>query len=309
MSKRFLSVLIMLCLALVLSACQFSRALNRISPGQPTAAVRPTSTPPSLPPTLDPSSTPKPTLAASATPTAATAPAEQAANAYFKALESKNYKQAAGLVSDFSLMVFSLTRSEVSDVLNSQAVKGAQWSGFTVTGSQLFAENLVLVHVRFSRECQAADEACKIGLAKDAGKTAVDEYWPFRLENGRWFYNWNNLVDFKTLDVSDKSLNNLTLKPTRLVRFSDRIELKLLAQNRSNEVIVLGQSNEILATFQFASQVVEASPVQYILEPLRSYPELTLTVAGLYPAYPGSVDIRKWKDYNVPPWFTFQLTS
>jgi hypothetical protein len=80
-------------------------------------------------------------------------------------------------------------------------------------------------------------------------------------------------------------------------------------QNGTNEAIVLGQPNEILATFSFGDQQVEAEKTRFIFDRLRSYPDTILDVKGLYTRYPDAVEIRRWKNLQTPPWFTFVLTE
>ena len=71
--------------------------------------------------------------------------------------------------------------------------------------------------------------------------------------------------------------------------------------------MVFGQKNEILGTFQFGDQTVEADKTQIILNPLRSVPDVKLEAKGLWERYPEAIEIRKWKTYNVKPWYVFQL--
>ena len=89
-------------------------------------------------------------------------------------------------------------------------------------------------------------------------KTALwitkDELWPMRFENGAWRYNWNNLIDFRTLDARSQTMNGITIMPVQINRFSDRVQLAMLVQNRTNETIVFGQVNEILGTFILANR-------------------------------------------------------
>jgi hypothetical protein len=121
-------------------------------------------------------------------------------------------------------------------------------------------------------------------------------------------YNFANLIDTLTLDAAAQTTGGVTLKPRILVRYSDHIRLELLAQNQTNETVVFGQPNEILASFHFGDKTVEAETNRIILEPKRSYPTVTLEVKGSFASFPASVDVRTWKNYQVDPWFSFDLT-
>lgn len=239
-------------------------------------------------------STPQP----SPTPTSATAPAVQAAQDYFALLEKNDFEGAARLVSAFSLRTSKQTAGDVTAALAAQKQQGAAWSGLKVVDSQAFTDNTVLVHVTY----QLSSNDKNVNQAKD-------ELWPFRFENNQWRYNWGNLVDFKTLSAPTKVTAGLTITPLMLIRYSDRITLTVLAQNGTNETIVIGSANQVLATFHFGDKSVEATNTRYIFNSLRSYPSVTIDVRGLYTTYPDSVDLVKGKTSTYPAWFTFSLAE
>jgi hypothetical protein len=105
--------------------------------------------------------------------------------------------------------------------------------------------------------------------------------------------------------VAGQTTNGITVKPTELVRYSDRIELHMLMQNRISESMYFGQPNETLAVFHFGDQAVPAEQNRIILAGIHTYFDQVITVKGLFPNYPNQVEIRKWKSLQVPPWYTF----
>jgi hypothetical protein len=230
------------------------------------------------------------------------AEAEKAAQDYFAALQSGNFDQASALVSEFSLMVAGLTHGDVAAQLNGASVAGSRWSDLKVKDSTNFDAKTALVHVVY----QVSAKDAKTG---ETLQKTQDELWPLRLENGKRLYNWNNVIDFKTLDVTEQTTAGLTVKPLQMTRFTDRLRLTLLVQNLTNDPIVLGQSNEILGAFKFGDEVKEAEKVQFIFQRLRTYRDTNLEVKGLFNEYPNSIEIRRWKNIQVEPWFTFNLGS
>lgn len=238
--------------------------------------------------------TPAKTEASAANAVAAAASA--AALEYADALEKGDYQAAAALYSDFSLMLSGMTRAEAALALQGELARGIRRADFAVKDARALDDRTVLVRVAYTLE--SAETAQQ-----------VDEWWPLRLENGRWRYNRENLIDFRALDVPEQAAGGLVVKPLRLARYSDRIRLSLMVQNTTNEAIVLGQANEILARFTFAGQVVEGVHKQMIFDRLRTNPEVVIEVLGLYTTYPDGVIIRQWKNYNVAPWFTFSFTE
>lgn len=278
MSKKSLMMLVCVMLGgLLLSACQVSaQAATEVA--EPTAAptatlwVRPTAIPTAAPTaTIDPAA-------------ARAAAAEQAARTYFDAVAQGDFAGAAGLLSNFSLSALDLTRAEAEAQLAGEA-----WSELEVLEVRDFDAQTVLVSVGYT-----------------AGGESRAELWPLRLENGQWRVNWANLIDFRTLTVPAQSVNDVTVAPQRLLRYSDRLELRVLAQNHRADLLVWGGgSNETLGTFVVAGKAVTAEKTQWVLNPKRSIPDLSLTAAGLFEEMPERVEIYRLG--SGQPWFAFEL--
>ncbi len=258
-------------------------------------ALRETATP-----TVEPTATS--TLQPTATATPETDAAVQAAQNYFAALQKGDFAAASQLVSAFSLMANSITADDMVAALTQQHTNGAAWSGLQIVGSQIFNDQTILVHVTY----QLASKDAKTGATV---QTTVDEQWPFRLELGQWRYNWTNIIDFDTLAIDSKTANGLTLTPMEMIRYPDRIRLVLIAQNNVNEAIVIGQANQILATFHFGTQSVDSVSMRYIFDAHRGYNNVYIDVTGLYNRYPDAVEIIKFKSVSTPAWFTFGLVD
>lgn len=291
---RFLSLSILL---VGLAGCQAAPAPTPI-PQPPVAAPAPSATArpaPTLPPTPE----------AAATPTATpdqTGPAVEATKAYFSALQAGDYVAASGWISRFSLLPESLTPAAASAELQAQLTDGQTWTDVQALGGQVFDAKTVLVHVTYTlsrRDGQTGKETAQ----------AVDEQWPVRREGSDWRVNRGKLIDYHTLDVPAQTTAGLTLQPKRLLRYSDHMRLVFLAQNGTNEAIVLGQPSEVLAAFSFGAQQVEAQPVRLVFDRLRSYTDAAVEIIGLFPSYPERVEIRRWKNVHEAPWFTFSLSE
>ena len=245
---------------------------------------------------------PSPTAGPSASQNQVPAGAIQAATDYFSALAAGDYRAASMLLSTYSLVIDGTTRDNAAAELETALSQGTKFSEFEILDSRVFDEKTALVHVTYQR----ADRDAKTGKTVS---TQVDELWPVRLDasSGTWLYNRNNLIDFHTLDVPELATAGLTIKPRMLVRYSDHLRMVFLAQNGTNEAIVLGQPSEVMAAFAFGDQKIEAEKTRLIFDRLRSYPEAVIDVKGLFEQYPDGVEIRRWKNYNVAPWFTFDF--
>jgi HlyD family secretion protein len=250
--------------------------------------------------TATPESAATATLTPTATSTSDVDPAVQTAKDYFAALQNKDYHAAAELTSTFSLTVDGMTRGDGATELNTKMQAGTEWSDLQVLDVQAFSEKTHLVHVTYTLTTQDA----KTGQTSQA---SMDELWPVTFENNHWLYNRNNLIDFRSLAVDEQSMAGLRMRPVRLMRYSDHMTLTLLVQNSTNETIVLGLTNEILAAFTFKDQTVEAVKKQMVFQRLHSYSDATIEVEGLFTSFPDRVIIRQWKNLKVAPWFDFKF--
>jgi hypothetical protein len=289
MNKKFTPILLLIVAVLVLSGCAFRAGGQQLNTANNQSATTATATPKASP-TPRPKPTQKPTVTAQPT-TAPFADVEAAASAYAEALKKGDADAAGSMLSRFGLMVASLTNGEATTQLKDSAVLGTL-DKFKIVESKQANPTTVLVHVTYT-------------AGKDAA--AHDELWPFRQENGKWRYNWANLIDFHTLTVEPQSTNGVTMQPLELQRYSDHIHLILMGQNHTNEPVVFGQVNEILAKFYFEGKVVEAEKTHLPLDALRSNLNLGLDIKGYFETYPNKVDIRTWRDYQVKPWFSFDM--
>ena len=300
MKKKTIVIFVSIATLVLLASCQLGSRVAKNTGAEITQTSNAAEA------TLTVTPIPAPTLTATSDVTATPTkdPSLQAAETtvenYFTDLKSGDFSGASQLVSDFSLMVNSMTAGDVASALTQQSLDGTVWSGLQIKDSQVFDDKTVLVHVVY----QLASVDAKTGKNNTA---AQDELWPVRLENGKWLYNWTNVIDFKTLGLDYKQTDGLTIAPLQITRYTDKLRLSVMAQNSTNDPIIIGQTNQILATFHFGDQSVDATDTRYYFDRLRTYENVNIDVPGLFTSYPDSVDIVKYKDYNVAPWFTFNL--
>ncbi len=335
MYKKFTAFSILVILALVLSACSTAAASTsttgsntsargtrqafsgpRMAPQgtfQPPSGTLPAGFPGSLDSAGTPTATatPKPTTTSTPTATPVTASAEASAQAYFAALQGKDFTAASQLVSVYSLTYAGMVCSDVVSQLTALSQAGAAWSNFQVVGSQVLDGSTILVHVTYRTGAAvtataAANASQTPTAAQDTNQK--DELWAFHLENSQWLYNWNNLIDYKTVDLKAQTSNHITILPTELVRYNDRIELHFMMQNQTSDVVYFVQQYDSLAVFHFGDQAIEADKSHSIvISGLRTSFDEYIAVKGLFTSYPNSVEIKKYKGYYPNPWYTFQF--
>jgi hypothetical protein len=300
--KNKLLALILVSLALGLAACQPAPQTAALT--APQAAQIPAATPIPLPATPTAMQIPVPSLAPGATEVTAgpIQAAEKTVTAYFAALAGGDAKTAASLLSTFSLTHAALTRSDAQAEIKTELDQGEQWSDLQIIDAKAFDAKTVLVHVTYQ-------ETSKDRKTGEPATTPRDELWPVRLESGAWRYNRGNLVDYQTLDVKERILSGVTVKPQEIDRYTDRLALVLLVQNATQESVVWGSPSQVLATFHFNGQAVQADQKVIVIDRLRSYPAVTIEAHGLFDTYPDAVDLVQFILYTGGPWYTFQLGS
>lgn len=228
--------------------------------------------------------------------------AEDVVTRYFASLENTDPRDAVQWLSNFSMVAERTNREAVAGALQAHMAEGARWSELEVKESQALDDTTTLVHVLY----QFSTTDAQTGDITNAQK---DEWWAVRFENGQWLYNWNNVIDFRTLDIAAQSTGGLTINPSQISRYPDRLDLVMFVQNRTNETIVLGQTNEILAIFYFGGETREAEKAQLVFARQQTYPEVRIQVKGDQLDYPDRVVIRKWKNYDTAPWYDFNLAA
>ena len=248
MNKKLTLSIFVLSAALVLASCQIPTAPIEEAASSLQAASVQASVVEEIPTaTAEPTAVPQPTSVPTAVPPA-TAGAEQAAQAYFETLRMRDHEAAADLVSEFSLMVFRMTRLDVIDQLMLESAGGMDYTGFEIVESSLLDEQTALVQVKYEGQVEgtapeeaATEEAVTEEVATEEAATeeivpekeSFEAVWAFRLENGQWKYNWNNLVDFRTLNVQFQTTGGVSMLPKEILRFTDHMQVNLLAQNRT----------------------------------------------------------------------------
>jgi hypothetical protein len=241
------------------------------------------------------------------TPTVTTDPAIQGAiqgaQAYFAALESRDFSGGANLVSAHSLKVMDLTNGDVVDLLTNQSLAGSAWSDLEIGEVQRFDSKTVLIPVTYT--LGSVDPA-----SQEEVQTKVKETWAMRLEGGKWMFNWDHLIDTKYLDVEPQTNGGITAEPKIMVRYTDRISLGLMVQNVSGKDVYFGYATQTLATFYFGIENVDAANVMTVIQNNQTTLNYTIDVYGLFNTYPVSVEIIKYPAYpDYSPMFTFTLAG
>jgi multidrug efflux pump subunit AcrA (membrane-fusion protein) len=249
-------------------------------------------------PTLAPTSAVSPTAAG---PDDATQ-AQAALLAYFTALDKQDAQGAASLVSNYSLIAEQTTRAAAAEAIQAQISQGTRWAKAEIKESKAQDSQTMLVRVSYELTTKDAKTSAET-------KTNPDEWWPVRSEDGRWEPNWARVIDYRGVDIPGQTINGLSVHPVQLTRYPDRLRLVLFVQNNSSDPIVLGQPNEIMAVFTLGEKTIDAEHNPLAFDRKKTYPDAVIEIKGDLLPYPDKVEIRKWKNYQTAPWFTFIFST
>lgn len=283
MKKFSVSLFVLLVLSMVLSACQ---AATPVEGGTEEAAAAA----PAVMATLLPTATPRP----QPTATSAAQPAQTALLAYCAALQAGQPADAAALLSDFGLLTADLSRREAQSQLAAQMQAGKGWQECQLRSIRLLDDQTALAEVSFR-------------LA-DASKSE-QAIWALRFEADRWGVNWGGAVDRRTLYVEPQKLNDVTVQPLELVRYTDRLQLRVMVQNNRDEGLVWGAANQPMASFHWGDKTLDAAGKRLVFNTQKSYSSAAVDLPGFYETDVQSVDLRFWHslDFHLVWRYHFDL--
>lgn len=282
MNGRFRLILLPTLLLIAGLACQMTQISEKtVTPTSQSASA--TSTPVIEIPTSE-------ATLAQATPTSepqkAVSPVidkpEDAEAAYLEALKQRDFEQVAALVSDYSISVDGVSRRDVVSFFEKKDFDGWKLVDYRVKESRLLDDQSALVYVMTKEQ-------------SGEGEPQSDDFWvAIRKENGQWRVNWALLVDELVLNVESQTVNNVSIQPMKIIRYTNKMRLFMRVENANDRGCFWGWVNDEIATFHFGDQPVGVSGSLGI-EPDRTYPDVYVDINGFYETYPMAVSLSKWR--------------
>ncbi|GEM_PF-1567082 len=201
---------------------------------------------------------------------------------YYDALKIRDFERAIAHLSDYSLSIHGWTRQDILAFFIQQDFRGWRFVDYRIIETKNLRDDLALVRV-LTKEQTGADEP-----------QTFDNWVAWRMEEGQWRLNWNLVVDDRVPNVEPQTINNLTIQPVRIVRYTNRIRLILKIENKNDRICHWGWGGENIAIFHFGDRVVDVSG-RLKIEANRLYPDVYVDVEGFYSTYPSSVDLVGWR--------------
>lgn len=271
MKKR--GILLAALIALLLS-CRLGEVAEKITPSAPSPGFQVTETP------LNLSASPSPT-ASMGLPLPQESP-EEVAKKYYEALVSKEFEEAVNYLSDYSLSLSGTTRQQVVSYFEQQDFKGWRMVDYRVLETKELGADVVIVRVLTKEQAGNNDPQ------------TYDFWVALRKEEERWRLNWNLIVDDVVLNVEPQTVNDVTVQPLRIARYTDRLVLVLKIENNSDRKHFWGWAGEKIASFRFGNRIVDVIG-RLEIEPSRTYPDAWVKVDGFYDVYPSTVSLFGWR--------------
>jgi hypothetical protein len=232
---------------------------------------------------IDSNSTLKPTAA----PTRVSAGTpEEAAKAYYDAWLKSDADQLTNLISDFSLQYAASTRESVRAELKKKIFNGLVVEEYEVLESRILDDTTALVRV-ITQERQGLGEP-----------STHDQWAAFRLENGEWRLNWNNIVDVMPLATPAQTINGLEIQLVEVRRFTDHLKIMLHARNTSAQAVQWGWTNDVTVTAFFPDQSSNDLRFSFAFEPNRTYTDRFAKLEGVFEEYPDRLRLSNFMSTN-----------
>jgi hypothetical protein len=213
-----------------------------------------------------------------------------------QALIKKDFNQAANLFSEYSLRLFDLTRQDIVMRYQTLDFKGWKLVDCRRLESKKFDDQTILIHLLMKEQTGEQEPQY------------YDGWQALRLEEGQWLINWNDVIDTLPMAVESQTVNGVTLQPTQLIRYTDKIRLLFNVGNANKRAAFWDLAGQKVATFKIADQTVIVrgmNETPFRIDAENTYTGAYAEVPGLQTVYPTGVDLTNWtwpdaKNPNIP---------
>ncbi len=219
--------------------------------------------------------------------------AERTLSKYYDALVEGQYVDAANLISDLSLRWVGATRDE--EVLRFERLE--------------FARDWKLAEYRIVE----IDETPELGIAVarawaretwvEDGQQREDTFENLivlgRSKTGSWLINYGQFIDIFDCNVRAQDHEGFSVKPTHVVRFLDRTQVVLDADNSSDQGVSWGWVSDELATLAADDgRVYSYEGASSKLQADRSYGDVYFEFDQLVNGTPLTLTLKGWTWLN-----------
>lgn len=233
---------------------------------------------------------------------------EEAINAYYQAIQNENIDRVYDLVSEKSKNDLQITEDVIRNSL--QSIYDQYWKmlSFEILSQEEYAEDVVIFTVKIEEQ-----------VGENEPKTTEQRMTAYK-EGGGWKINWAGYIETQQVKTEAKTENDLTLQPLRYLRFVDFIEVKMFAENKSEQTLVWGELNYRMAGLTIEDETVYAlmTNLDYGLpKPVVIYPggvadEFSVFFSTDLRGTPQQFEVFRWhylpkdlEEAEVPPEITW----
>lgn len=211
-------------------------------------------------------------------------------SAYLDALVAADYATAAAQVSQYSLDLFGVTAQDVQDQLQKISDMGYKVVSYEITSTDQRNSQSAIISLKVTQQYSTE--------APYTSETVVPVY----KEKGSWKVNWRNAIDHINLNVEAQTVNGVTVKPVRIIRFPDLFEFVIQAENTTTAPVYWGVVEDVIATTWVGDTEVNAAmslaipglDVPVSLDAAGKADKIDLYFTGEASEYPTKLIIKGW---------------
>jgi len=199
---------------------------------------------------------------------------------YMEAAHQRDFKRMASFLSDYSLQLLGTTREEARIDFEKLDFEGWRSVEHRIVATREINSEIVLIRA----------------FEKSGYNNQFDTYdwWSsLRKEKDGWRVNLDNIVDHIILDIEPQTINDVTVQPTLVVRYTNKLCLYMIVDNANDRAIHWGWGNELIATAFFGNEAEDKWGALQ-LQSKRNYPNMYLEFDGWHETYPTSIILYSW---------------
>ncbi|MCE7988042.1 MAG: hypothetical protein DYG89_43310 [Caldilinea sp. CFX5] len=200
--------------------------------------------------------------------------------AYLGALRQYDLPRAVSLISNYSLTVSGAKQEEIQRYLEKKFLDGWRLLDYQVIEARQLTDQTTLVHITGSSHVAAN------------ARQSFQEWYPLRLEEGQWRVNCNGVIDQVLLNIQPQTLNQVSVQPTSIVRYLDKLRVYLNVDSTNERIVLWGAEKEPGAKCRFTNHTVDLL-VSVQIQP-NSKKTFFLDFAGWFLDYPVAVELLQW---------------
>jgi hypothetical protein len=129
-------------------------------------------------------------------------------------------------------------------------------------------------------------------LAPKEEKIKVRKWLAIYRKEGHWKINYNRTIDDHPLGDDPQMINGLSVRPTRVNRYTDRLHMIYSVRNDNTLPVFWGWAGTRFILNFDGSSVKDDGNIAF--DANHDYPDAWIEISGKFLGYPASIDMTQW---------------